>query len=227
MTRHKSFKRLVRTRMEKTGESYTAARAMLLAAEPSTGHPEATARHFGRRPSGGAPGAAGRSGSTCSTSSARPSVPTGRSRAGSPISSGSSRWCGRRRPSRQLRARSRPACRRPARRRLPRSPHRRPWTFPPSGSSTRSSTRRNAGRGCRTESCGNAPRPGRDRPATTGRVVTPGVMVTFDAKGPGKSTVAVQHARLADAEDAERKKLFWRERLTALKSQLEAGETDA
>ena len=33
MTRHRSFKRLVRARMEKTGESYTAARAMLLAAE--------------------------------------------------------------------------------------------------------------------------------------------------------------------------------------------------
>jgi hypothetical protein len=33
MTRQKSFKRLVRTRMEKTGESYTAARASLLAAE--------------------------------------------------------------------------------------------------------------------------------------------------------------------------------------------------
>jgi hypothetical protein len=33
MTRQKSFKRLVRARMEKTGESYTTARAMLLAAE--------------------------------------------------------------------------------------------------------------------------------------------------------------------------------------------------
>ena len=32
MTRHRSFKRLVRARMEKTGESYTAARATLLAA---------------------------------------------------------------------------------------------------------------------------------------------------------------------------------------------------
>jgi hypothetical protein len=32
MTAHKSFKRLVRSRMEKTGESYTAARAKLLAA---------------------------------------------------------------------------------------------------------------------------------------------------------------------------------------------------
>ena len=33
MTRQKSFKRLVRARMEKTGEAYTAARAALLAAE--------------------------------------------------------------------------------------------------------------------------------------------------------------------------------------------------
>jgi hypothetical protein len=33
MTRQKSFKRLVRTRMNKTGESYTAARATLLAGE--------------------------------------------------------------------------------------------------------------------------------------------------------------------------------------------------
>jgi hypothetical protein len=33
LTEHRSFKRLVRARMEKTGESYTAARAMLLAAQ--------------------------------------------------------------------------------------------------------------------------------------------------------------------------------------------------
>jgi hypothetical protein len=32
MIRQKSFKRLVRARMEKTGESYTAARGMLLGA---------------------------------------------------------------------------------------------------------------------------------------------------------------------------------------------------
>src|SRR5262245_24855562 len=35
MTRHRSFKRLVRARMAKTGESYTAARATLLAADQS------------------------------------------------------------------------------------------------------------------------------------------------------------------------------------------------
>ena len=37
MTMQKSFKRLVRTRMEKTGESYTAARTMLLAADEPKG----------------------------------------------------------------------------------------------------------------------------------------------------------------------------------------------
>jgi uncharacterized protein YndB with AHSA1/START domain len=38
MTEHKSFKRLVRARMAKTGESYTAARAMLLGAEEPEEH---------------------------------------------------------------------------------------------------------------------------------------------------------------------------------------------
>ena len=40
MTAQRSFKRLVRARMDKTGESYTAARAMLLAAD----EPKDTAR---------------------------------------------------------------------------------------------------------------------------------------------------------------------------------------
>src|SRR4051795_9786751 len=40
MTARKSFKRLVRARMEKTGESYTAARSMLLdAPAPDAGEP--------------------------------------------------------------------------------------------------------------------------------------------------------------------------------------------
>ena len=37
MTEQRSFKRLVRARMAKTGESYTAARAKLLRAEPPNG----------------------------------------------------------------------------------------------------------------------------------------------------------------------------------------------
>lgn len=53
------------------------------------------------------------------------------------------------------------------------------------------------------------------------------VNVTFLEKGDGKSTVAVEHARLADVGEAERMKAFWRERLTGLKVQLEGGEIDA
>ena len=53
------------------------------------------------------------------------------------------------------------------------------------------------------------------------------VNVTFLAKGDASGTVAVEHARPADAEEAERMKAYWRERLTALKAQLERGEIDA
>ena len=53
------------------------------------------------------------------------------------------------------------------------------------------------------------------------------VNVTFVAKGEAKSTAALEHARLADAEERERMKALWRERLAALKSQLEGGGIDA
>jgi uncharacterized protein YndB with AHSA1/START domain len=53
------------------------------------------------------------------------------------------------------------------------------------------------------------------------------VNVAFSEKGDGSSTVTVEHARLADAGEAERMKAFWRERLTALKSQLAGGGIDA
>jgi hypothetical protein len=43
MTTHKSFKRIVRSRMEKTGESYTAARAALLASSSNDDGPTLTA----------------------------------------------------------------------------------------------------------------------------------------------------------------------------------------
>ena len=48
------------------------------------------------------------------------------------------------------------------------------------------------------------------------------VHVVFAAKGDAKSTAFVSHARLADADEAERTKAFWRARLAALKDQLEA-----
>jgi uncharacterized protein YndB with AHSA1/START domain len=53
------------------------------------------------------------------------------------------------------------------------------------------------------------------------------VHVVIDAKGPGRSTVTVEHARLADAAEADRAKAYWRERLTELKARLEGGGTGA
>jgi hypothetical protein len=45
--------------------------------------------------------------------------------------------------------------------------------------------------------------------------------VGFEAKGEAKSTVALEHERLPDADEAERMKAYWRERVTALKGELE------
>lgn len=47
------------------------------------------------------------------------------------------------------------------------------------------------------------------------------VNVTFLARDSAKSTVALEHRRLADAEEAARLKTYWRERLVALKDLLE------
>ena len=47
------------------------------------------------------------------------------------------------------------------------------------------------------------------------------VNVTFLPKGEAKSTVALEHRRLADAGEAARMKAYWRARLTALKDGLE------
>jgi hypothetical protein len=47
------------------------------------------------------------------------------------------------------------------------------------------------------------------------------VVVTFTAKGDSKSTAAVSHERIADAETADRLKAMWRERLSDLKAELE------
>ena len=47
------------------------------------------------------------------------------------------------------------------------------------------------------------------------------VNVTFSAKGEAKSTAALQHERLADAEEADRMKTLWRDRVATLKEVLE------
>jgi len=51
------------------------------------------------------------------------------------------------------------------------------------------------------------------------------VMVAVIAKAPGRATVNVVHSRLADAAAAEERKAFWREQLGVLKSVLDGGPT--
>ena len=53
------------------------------------------------------------------------------------------------------------------------------------------------------------------------------VIVGFDGVGEAKSRVALSHERLPDADAADEMKAWWRERLTALKSQLEGGQLEA
>ena len=48
------------------------------------------------------------------------------------------------------------------------------------------------------------------------------VNVHFGAKGEAKTATSVEHERLADADEAERMKAFWRARLGELKRLLEA-----
>lgn len=47
------------------------------------------------------------------------------------------------------------------------------------------------------------------------------VNVTFLAKGENKSTIALEHRRMASADEAERMKNYWRARMAALKGELE------
>ena len=48
------------------------------------------------------------------------------------------------------------------------------------------------------------------------------ILVTFDAKGPSKATAHVSHERLPDADEAESAKGAWKQRLASLKSFLES-----
>lgn len=48
------------------------------------------------------------------------------------------------------------------------------------------------------------------------------VSVSFEEKGPSKTTAAVAHERLPDAQEAEKAKAYWRQRLADLKDFLES-----
>ena len=100
-------------------------------------------------------------------------------------------------------------------------PHRR--TRPPRSCSRRSTTPPGASAGCRVPSC-------RVRTTTPPRLARydwdggpSRVVVGIEALEDGRARVGLSHERLADAAERDRLKPWWRERLTALKALLEEG----
>ena len=206
MTTHRSFKRLVRARMEKTGESYTAARAMLLAAD---GAGRLVARDVGRGdPRADRPRLGG---------VVRPARRVGRStehreiarRIAAELGIDPLAWNAQAITMSYERTRGlRVAGQRAdgfavtAQKTVPVPVER---LFDAFVAQPRRAARAH----------GHEAEVG---PLRLGRRTTAAVNVTFVAKGDASSTVAVEHARLADAEEAERMKAFWRERLSTLKA---------
>jgi hypothetical protein len=224
VTEHKSFKRLVRARMEKTGESYTAARAMLLRAEepPSSTVPrlktsdEKIRQRTGRgweewfamldewgaadRPHREiARWLAGEQGTVPLAWNVQAIV------GGYELTRGL-REVGEKEDGFVVTASRTVAV--PAERlydAFADSSVRERW-LPDAELSERTATR---GKSARFDWDGGATR----------------VHVTFLARDERKSTVALEHRRLANADEAARLKAYWRERLTALKELLERGDT--
>jgi hypothetical protein len=225
MTRQKSFKRLVRSRMEKTGESYTAARAVLLAAE----EPEAE-------------------GPALATSDERIRERTGRgweewfdlldeSGVAERSHREIARWVADQLGIEPLAWNAQAVTVSYERARGGRAVCERSDGFAITASKTiavpverlfdafvdESSRRRWLTDAELRERTATRPRSARfDWGDGESRV-----HVTFEAKGEERSTVTVEHVRLADAEHAERMKAYWRERVAMLKSGLEGGEIDA
>jgi hypothetical protein len=217
MTRQKSFKRLVRARMEKTGESYTAARATLLAAE--------------EKPAG-APAL------TMSDEAIR----RGTGRGWEEWFDMLDEWGAEERTHKEI-ARwlhyehavdgwwAQSVTVSYERARGMRAVGERPGGFSVTAQRTVAAPVERLYDAFVDESLRERWLPGaelRDRTATKPRSVRfdwgdggTRLVVGFSAKAEDKSTVALEHERLADAAEAERMKPFWRERLEALASQLE------
>jgi uncharacterized protein YndB with AHSA1/START domain len=220
MTRHRSFKQLVRTRMEKTGESYTAARAQLLKAEEVPAAPApvlATSDENIRARTGRGWeewfdrldewGAAERTHRETARWIAEelgihPLAWNAQAITGSYERTRGLRAAGEHADGFSVTASKTVAV--PVERLYDAfaDPERRRAWLPDADLRERTATR---------------PRSARfDWGDGTTRV-----HVTFVAKGDAKSTATVSHERLADAEERDRMKAFWRERVSALKRALE------
>jgi hypothetical protein len=220
MTRQRSFKRLVRTRMEKTGESYTAARASLLAAD----EPEAIDR------------------AALATSDEEIRRRTGRGWEewfdllddwGAPDRShrDNARWVAEQQGIHPLAWNAQAVVGSYERARGLRAVGEHADGFTITASKTVAVPVERLYEAFVDESLRKRWLPDgelRERTVTRPRSArfdwgdgTTRVSVTFMAKGEAKSTAALLHERLADAEEAERMKTFWRDRVATLKEVVE------
>ena len=220
MTEHKSFKRLVRARMAKTAESYTAARANLLRAEAPEGTDEvalATSEEAIRKRTGrgweewfalldewGAPGRTHRE---------------------------IARWVAAKQGVHPLAWNAQAVAASYERARGLRTVHEKDDGFAISASKTVSVPVERLYDAVLDEARRERWLPDgqlRERTATRPKSARfdwgqgeSRVNVTFLARGEAKSTLALEHRRLADAAEADRVKAYWRQRLTSLKELLD------
>jgi hypothetical protein len=220
MTEQKSFKRLVRARMAKTGESYTAARAMMLRAEPSNGS--------------GVP--------TLKTSDEKIRQRTGRGweewfaildewGAAERSHRETARWLAEQMDIHPLAWNARAITASYELTRGLREVGEKDDGFAITASKTVAVPVERLYEAVVSESARTGWLPDArltERTATPPRSArfdwadgSTRVHVTFLARGDAKSTVAVEHRRLPDAGEANRMKMYWRERLGALKGALE------
>lgn len=236
MTRHRTFKQLVRTRMEKTGESYTAARAMLLATHDDPNRPD---------PAAAAPASAG---PVLATSDEAIRQRTGRGweewfdlldgwGAADRSHREIARWLAEQLETDPLAWSVQAVAVSYDRARKGREIGQREDGFAATATRTINIDAETLFDAFMDESARADWLPdGKLRTRTSTRPKSARfdwetgetrVLVTFDAKGAAKTRVAVEHSRLADADEADKAKLRWREALTALKTQLEGGGDDA
>ena len=218
MTRQKSFKRLVRARMEKTGESYTAARSALLAAEEpkATDGPALTMSEEAIRRRTGRGWEEWFDLLDASGAAERPHKEIARWLR---EEQGIEGWSAQSVTVSYERARGL------------RAVGERPEGFSITASKTVAVPVDRLFEAFVDESLRESWLPdGRLRARTTTKPKTARfdwgggetrVVVGFIAKGEAKSTVALEHERLADAAEAERMKAYWRDRVAALKEMLE------
>jgi uncharacterized protein YndB with AHSA1/START domain len=219
MTTQRSFKRLVRARMEKTGESYTSARARLLAADelPSTnGGPPLTVSEEAIR---GRTGRGWEEWFDLLDEWGAADRPHGEIARWVAEEQGADSWSAQAITVSYERARG------------GRAVGQRPNGFAITATKTVAVPVERLFEAFVDESVRERWLPGgelRERTAIRPRSVRfdwgggdTRVNVGFVAKGEAKSMAALEHERLADAEEAERMKAYWRDRIAVLKEVLE------